>query len=351
MKTKRNETSTDQTRLQKRSLVQASTSSVNDNNTDSADSSVSSRTRARSKQTSSNRGQDSPAQATRPSQAPSRRRGTVSAGSTVSAPETIQLANSEAANGFSHVESNPQPSETLIMPPASAPPCSGNAATDNAASHLSLPGVGSLLSPPGTKAQQYASAHPVTYAQSSHQATLVAPEPHAPLLLLAGMVPPQHARQPLYSTNEQGFALRQEMLPSPPQQLLGPSMGRRTPKKPAMAFLYAVARIADNSDNWSWIRWSESGEELEIGDWDLFIMSLNSLGFTASKRESVMKNFYGYGFELLTDARRRIPSGDGQEWSVLKQDSFKRNRPDLLKGVYRTKAVSRRQPARQTDDN
>ncbi|KAJ2000409.1 hypothetical protein GGI04_004160, partial [Coemansia thaxteri] len=109
--------------------------------------------------------------------------------------------------------------------------------------------------------------------------------------------------------------------------------------------------IADNSDNWSWIRWSESGEELEIGDWDLFIMSLNSLGFTASKRESVMKNFYGYGFELLTDARRRIPSGDGQEWSVLKQDSFKRNRPDLLKGVYRTKAVSRRQPARQTDDN
>ncbi|KAJ2337129.1 hypothetical protein GGI00_000429, partial [Coemansia sp. RSA 2681] len=93
--------------------------------------------------------------------------------------------------------------------------------------------------------------------------------------------------------------------------------------------------FVENRANWSWIRWNPTGDEVMISDWDILIDSLTDLGFGCTKRESVMKNFYGYAFRLTSDARNRIPSDDGIQWSSLQHDQFRRGRPDLLKLLTR----------------
>ncbi|KAJ2695816.1 Heat shock transcription factor [Coemansia sp. IMI 209128] len=99
-----------------------------------------------------------------------------------------------------------------------------------------------------------------------------------------------------------------------------------------MAFKYA---IYSNEENWSWIRWNEAGDKLLMGSWELLINALNDLGFGATQRTSVMKNFYSYGFKLESDSRSRMLDENGVEWIILQHDHFVRGRPDLLKKIKR----------------
>ncbi|KAJ2686700.1 hypothetical protein IWW39_003448 [Coemansia spiralis] len=118
--------------------------------------------------------------------------------------------------------------------------------------------------------------------------------------------------------------------------LVPATTARHRLKKPSMAFKYAIYRIVSNEENWAWIKWNEAGDKLLIRSWDFLINTLIDLGFGATERTSVMKNFYSYGFRLESDSRSRVPDENGFEWCVLKHDLFVRGRPDLLKDIKRT---------------
>ncbi|KAJ2101249.1 hypothetical protein GGI09_001857 [Coemansia sp. S100] len=103
-----------------------------------------------------------------------------------------------------------------------------------------------------------------------------------------------------------------------------------------MAFKYAIYRIVNNKEYSSWIKWSDNGDQLLIGDWDFFVNTLVDMGFSMSGRTSAMRNFYSYGFKLDSDGRHRIPDENGVVWTVLQHDKFIRDEPELLKDIIRT---------------
>ncbi|KAJ2826854.1 hypothetical protein FBU31_003330, partial [Coemansia sp. 'formosensis'] len=100
--------------------------------------------------------------------------------------------------------------------------------------------------------------------------------------------------------------------------------------------------IASNEDYCTWIKWSEDGERLLIGSWEFLIDTLIDLGFGATERASVMKNFYAYGFKLESDGRGPIPDDDGRVWTILHHNNFQRGRPELLRDIKRAPAPPRR---------
>ncbi|KAJ2878687.1 hypothetical protein H4R27_005697 [Coemansia aciculifera] len=106
-------------------------------------------------------------------------------------------------------------------------------------------------------------------------------------------------------------------------------------KKPTMAFKYAVYRIVSNEDYRSWVKWNDEGNQLYIGNWDFFIDTLVDLGFSATGRTSVMRNFYSYGFKLDSDGRCRVPGENGVTWTILYHENFLRDQPVLLKDIKR----------------
>ncbi|KAJ2910544.1 hypothetical protein GGI21_000759, partial [Coemansia aciculifera] len=102
-----------------------------------------------------------------------------------------------------------------------------------------------------------------------------------------------------------------------------------------MKFVYAIYNLMEGFANWDWIRWNQSGDKLMISDWNALINALTDLGFGCTSRESVMKNFYHYGFESAVDGRKRIAGDDGVEWSILSHTDFRRGHFDLLAGFTR----------------
>ncbi|KAJ2059942.1 hypothetical protein GGI03_000832 [Coemansia sp. RSA 2337] len=111
---------------------------------------------------------------------------------------------------------------------------------------------------------------------------------------------------------------------------------RNRPKKPTMAFKYAIYRIVNNNDYSSWVKWSDNGDQLLIGNWEFFVDILVDMGFSMSGRTSAMRNFYSHGFKLKSDGRHRIPDKNGVVWTVLQHDKFIRDKPELLKEIIRT---------------
>ncbi|KAJ2795228.1 hypothetical protein H4S07_006541, partial [Coemansia furcata] len=100
--------------------------------------------------------------------------------------------------------------------------------------------------------------------------------------------------------------------------------------------------IASDDNNSPWIKWSEAGDQIMIGSWDNLIDKLLEMNFSTTKRESIMKNFYGYRFKLDSDGRTRIPDDNGNEWSILHHEKFLRGRPELLRDIKRAPAPPRR---------
>ncbi|KAJ2501891.1 hypothetical protein GGH96_001534 [Coemansia sp. RSA 1972] len=88
-------------------------------------------------------------------------------------------------------------------------------------------------------------------------------------------------------------------------------------------------------DNSEWLRWSEDGTEVQFNSWPLMIAALNARGMTATKKESVSKNFHDYEFQRLNDMRQRRPDEYGVIWHIFKHDNFKRGRPDLVRNIRR----------------
>ncbi|KAJ2103914.1 hypothetical protein GGI09_000407 [Coemansia sp. S100] len=103
-----------------------------------------------------------------------------------------------------------------------------------------------------------------------------------------------------------------------------------------MAFKYAIYRIVNNNDHSSWVKWSDNGDQLLIGNWDFFVDTLVDMGFSMSGRTSAMRNFYSHGFKLMSDGRHRIPDENGVVWTILQHDKFIRDEPELLKDIIRT---------------
>ncbi|KAJ2106776.1 hypothetical protein GGI16_001796 [Coemansia sp. S142-1] len=95
-----------------------------------------------------------------------------------------------------------------------------------------------------------------------------------------------------------------------------------------MAFKYAIYS--------SWVKWSDDGDQLLIGNWEFFVDTLVDMGFSMSGRTSAMRNFYSHGFKLKSDGRHRIPDENGVVWTVLQHDKFIRDEPGLLKDIIRT---------------
>ncbi|KAJ2859777.1 hypothetical protein GGH94_005918 [Coemansia aciculifera] len=142
---------------------------------------------------------------------------------------------------------------------------------------------------------------------------------------------PALAADPITPTSTHGHT-------SPPLSLRLPSRttaARHKLKKPTMAFKYAIYRIVSNEGYRSWVKWNEEGNQLYIGNWDFFIDTLVDLGFSATGRTSVMRNFYSYGFKLDSDGRCRVPDENGVTWSILYHDKFLRDQPELLKDIKR----------------
>ncbi|KAJ2056454.1 hypothetical protein GGI17_006177 [Coemansia sp. S146] len=142
---------------------------------------------------------------------------------------------------------------------------------------------------------------------------------------------PALAADPITPTSTHGHT-------SPPLSLRLPSRitaARHRLKKPTMAFKYAIYRIVSNEGYRSWVKWNEEGNQLYIGNWDFFIDTLVDLGFSATGRTSVMRNFYSYGFKLESDGRCRVPDENDVTWSILYHDKFLRDQPELLKDIKR----------------
>ncbi|KAJ2012621.1 hypothetical protein GGI14_005750, partial [Coemansia sp. S680] len=94
--------------------------------------------------------------------------------------------------------------------------------------------------------------------------------------------------------------------------------------------------IVNNNDYSSWVKWSDNGDQLLIGNWEFFVDILVDMGFSMSGRTSAMRNFYSHGFKLKSDGRHRIPDENGVVWTVLQHDKFIRDKPELLKEIIRT---------------
>ncbi|KAJ2355568.1 hypothetical protein GGF43_002608, partial [Coemansia sp. RSA 2618] len=120
--------------------------------------------------------------------------------------------------------------------------------------------------------------------------------------------------------------------PGAPARPAIPSASRATVP---VAFPYALLSIIQDPANSAWIRWNLEGTEFQFCNWTQLIHELGARGMAATKKESVNKNFHDYGFERLTDSRRRIPSDDGLIWYKFRHVSFRRAQPDLVRRIVR----------------
>ncbi|KAJ2757114.1 hypothetical protein GGI19_000266 [Coemansia pectinata] len=108
------------------------------------------------------------------------------------------------------------------------------------------------------------------------------------------------------------------------------------PIAPAPTQSYASPPLIVSNDAYrSWVKWNDDGNQLYIGNWDFFIDTLVGLGFSATGRTSVMKNFHGYGFKLESDGRCCVPDENGIVWTILYHEKFLRDQPELLKDIKR----------------
>ncbi|KAJ2811244.1 hypothetical protein FBU31_007816, partial [Coemansia sp. 'formosensis'] len=93
--------------------------------------------------------------------------------------------------------------------------------------------------------------------------------------------------------------------------------------------------IVSNEYYCTWIKWSETGDQIMIGNWDTLIDRLLDMNFSATKRKSIMEILYGYQFKLESDGRCPIPDDVGRAWSILRHEKFLRGCPDLLRDIKR----------------
>ncbi|KAJ2060855.1 hypothetical protein GGI17_003473 [Coemansia sp. S146] len=151
---------------------------------------------------------------------------------------------------------------------------------------------------------------------------------------------PVLAAEPITPAPMQSYALPSSSLPPPPLFSYA-TTSRHTLKKPTMAFKYAIYRIVNNEDYQHWVKWNDEGDQLHIGNWDFFVDTLIDMGFGATGRTSVMKNFHGYGFKLESDGRCRVPDENGIVWTILYHERFLRDQPELLKDIKRVATLRR----------